>query len=200
MCASDTRELAAMTDPKKFDPAKAALLDAPERERILPTARIIDLLELSGDETVVDYGAGTGRIAIAAALEHGGRILAVDESPEMIEHLRARLTSAGLVEPLLVEDNNVPLVDGVADRIVAVNLLHEVRGERALAEMRRLLAPAGFALVVDWERGRERNGGPPDELLYSGQEAQDELRAAGFDPVLLSNAFRSHFAIRAEPV
>jgi len=44
-------------DPKKFDPARAHLLDAPERERYLPTAALVDLLELGGEETVVDYGA-----------------------------------------------------------------------------------------------------------------------------------------------
>ena len=33
-------------DPKKFDPARAHVLDAPERERYLPTDRLVALLEL----------------------------------------------------------------------------------------------------------------------------------------------------------
>ncbi len=35
-------------DPKKFDPARADVLDAPEREAYLPTAELIDLLDLEG--------------------------------------------------------------------------------------------------------------------------------------------------------
>ena len=92
----------------------------------------------------------------------GGELLAVDESPEMLEHLRDHLAGCDRAQALLIMGNRVPRPDGCADRVLAVNLLHEVRGESALTEMRRLLAPGGFILVIDWERGRERDSGPPD--------------------------------------
>ena len=83
-------------DPKKFDPARAHVLDAPERERYLPTDVIVALLDLQGDETVVDYGAGTGRITIPVAhlLRDGGRVVAVD-SYDAAEAIAA-LADAGL--------------------------------------------------------------------------------------------------------
>jgi ubiquinone/menaquinone biosynthesis C-methylase UbiE len=186
-------------DPKKFDPARAHVLDAPERERYLPAAQLVALLELGGDETVVDYGAGTGRLsrAVAAVLTDAGRVIAVDESPEMFELLKEQLAGVARTEPLHITDNNVALPDGSADRVLALNMLHEIRGESALAEMHRLLRRGGFVLVVDWERGRERDSGPPDELLYTADEACKELRAAGLAPELLDAGLPWHFAIKA---
>ena len=185
-------------DPKKFDPARAHVLDAPEREAYLPTAQLIDLLDLNGVERVVDYGAGTGRLALAVARElgEGGRVVAVDESKEMFERLARSVAGVPDVEALLVADNRVPVDDGWAQRILALNVLHEVRGETALAEMRRLLAAGGFLLAVDWERGRDRDFGPPDELLYSREEAESELRAAGLRADPVNAALPYHFAVK----
>ncbi len=185
-------------DPKKFDPARADVLDAPERERYLSTHRLIALLELGGEETVVDYGAGTGRLARGVAERlTGGEVVAVDESEEMFKRLAEALAGIAHARAAYIRENHVPLPDEQADRVLAVNLLHEVRGDGALAEMRRLLGLGGFVLVVDWERGRGREGGPPDHLLYTASEAADELRAVGLEPELLDVALPFHFAIKA---
>ena len=186
-------------DPKKFDPARAHVLDSPERERYLPSGRIVALLELEGGETVVDYGAGTGRLtrAIADALDDTGQVIAVDESPEMFALLTEQLAGAARTKPLQISDNRVPLPDGSADRVLALNLLHEIRGESALAEMHRLVRPGGFVLVVDWERGRERDSGPPDKLLYTADEGAAELREAGLVPEPLDTGLPWHFAVKA---
>jgi trans-aconitate methyltransferase len=84
-------------EPHKFDPANVAKLERPERQRILPNERIVGLLELGGSETVVDYGAGSGVLSVPVARGlPEGVVHAVDESPEMIEHLRRRLEETGL--------------------------------------------------------------------------------------------------------
>ena len=185
-------------DPKKFDPARAHVLDAPEREAYQPTGELIDLLDLDDVRHVVDYGAGTGRLAIAVAekLGEGARVVAVDESQEMFDRLSKAVADVAGVEPLLISDNRVPLDDGWAERILAINMLHEIRGESAPAEMTRLLAPGGFALFVDWERGRDRAFGPPDEILYSRDEAEAVLREAGMRPDPVSAALPYHFAVK----
>src|SRR5215216_3333818 len=50
---------------------------------------------LTSQATVVDLGAGTGRFALAAAA-HCRRVVAVDVSPAMIEHLRRAAGQAGV--------------------------------------------------------------------------------------------------------
>ncbi len=53
----------------------------------------MSLLRLAGDETVVDYGAGTGiyTVAVAEAVPDG-RVIAVEALPSLAEMLRAKLT------------------------------------------------------------------------------------------------------------
>lgn len=186
-------------DPKKFDPSRAHMLDAPERERFLPSAAIVDLLRLEGGETVLDYGAGTGRltIPISEALKAGGKVIALDESPPMVQRLREAIDGRANAEAILISSNRVPVEDASADRVLAVNLLHEVRGEQALAEMRRLVSEDGAVLVVDWAKGRPRDSGPPDEILYSTEEAIAELQAAGFDVESAPIELPFHFALIA---
>jgi SAM-dependent methyltransferase len=163
-------------NPHKFDPARAKVLGRPELQKFLPDDRILDLLRLEGSETVVDYGAGSGILTLPLARRlPRGIVHAVDESPEMVRLLTENLSGACRppnVAAHTIEGNRVPLQDGVVDRVLAVNLLHEVLGEGTLGEMRRLLAPDGFLLVADWRgtwsgnsvphggrRSRPRKGG-----------------------------------------
>lgn len=188
-------------EPHKFDPSRAARLERPERQGWLPNEMVLDLLELSGSETVVDYGAGSGVLTIPLALRlPAGTVHAVDESPEMIGLLRERVGNAGLrnVWAHLIEGNRVPLDEGLADRILAVNLLHEIVGEMALAEMRRLLGPDGRLLIVDWRSDVEREEGPPREVAFTPEEGRNMLLEAGFETAPVTDApFPYHFAILA---
>src|SRR5882724_6832998 len=54
--------------------------------------RTIDRLELTGTETVLDAGCGTGRDAeVLLRRLPGGRVIAVDGSVTMLDRLRERL-------------------------------------------------------------------------------------------------------------
>ena len=170
------------------------------------------LLALAGDETVVDYGAGVGyaTLPLAAALPRG-RVVAVDRSAELLDELRRRLAAsaanggvggAGPVELFLTTDNRVPLPDGAADAIVALNLWHEIYDEQpALDELRRLLAPGGTLAIVDWAPV-ERPVGPPGEHVLTLDQALAvtdamDLVADAVHPA--GTLFAYHYAIVARP-
>lgn len=185
--------------PHKFDPAKAGGLGSPKRLKILPNERVLDFLELEGDETVVDYGAGSGvlTVPVAGSLP-GGVVYAVDESREMLQHLKENLaeTNPTNVYPRLVSDNRLDLANNCVDRILAVNLLHEVIGEGALEEMRRLLKPDGFLLVIDWRSDVRRDMGPPADVSLTAEEGIEMLQEAGFDVTSVEDeAFPYHFVL-----
>ncbi len=194
----------------KFDPRNVARLDDPARLDYQPPGRVLGLLELSGDETVIDYGAGVGytTLPLAAALPRG-HVVAVDGSAELLEELRRRLpegtgdgSSTERVELVHTTDNRVPLPDGAADAIVAVNVWHEIYDEQgALDELRRLLAPGGDLAIVDWAPV-ERPIGPPAAYVLTLEQALTVTDAMGLIADAVHPAgtlFAYHYAIVARP-
>jgi ubiquinone/menaquinone biosynthesis C-methylase UbiE len=162
---------------EKFDPRHADKLENPERLVELPPDKLVELLGLTGGETIVDFGAGTGMYSIPlAAAVPLGRVLAVDEQPELLDRLRAKLAARsvpGCVEPILSEDGRAPLEDAVADRMLIVNVLHHVVDDPgALAEIERLLAPGGRLVAAEFAQ-MDRPVGPPNDHVL----ALDAVRA-----------------------
>ena len=167
-----------------FDPQHAGRLEDPARLAALPQAAVVSLLRLAGDETVVDYGAGTGiyTIAVAQAVP-GGRVIAVEALPRLAEMLRAKLTPelADRLEVVETDANTVPVPDGVADRVVMVDVLHHLYDQpEALAQVTRLLRPGGLFVVVDWGDG-ERPLGPPREHVLGLAAVRKVIASMGLD-------------------
>jgi len=169
-----------------FDPQHAGRLEDPARLAALPQAAVVSLLRLEGDETVVDYGAGTGiyTIAIAEAVPRG-RIIAVEALPRLAEMLRAKLTPELIdrIELVETDSNAVSAPDGVADRVVMVDVLHHLYDQpEALLEVTRLLRPGGLFVVVDWS-DRERPVGPPLEHVLGLAAVRKVISGMGLDEI-----------------
>ena len=77
-----------------FKHTEAHKLEDPERLRWLPPAEVISHLRLLPGMKIADIGAGTGyfSIPIARAVGDGGRVLAADLQPEMLELLHQKLS------------------------------------------------------------------------------------------------------------
>ena len=168
---------------EKFDPAKAGKLESPDRLIELPPAKLVESLQLTGAETVVDFGAGTGMYSLPLAEAVPlGRVYAVDELPEMLDRLRAKLEArppAGNVEPVLSVDGRVPLEDGAAQRMLIVNVLHHVDDDpRALPEIFRLLAPGGRLVAAEFAQ-MDRPVGPPNDHVLPLETVRGLLTGAG---------------------
>jgi ubiquinone/menaquinone biosynthesis C-methylase UbiE len=174
---------------EKFDPKHADKLENPERLVELPPAKLVELLRLAGAETVVDFGAGTGMFSIPlAAAVPLGRVLAVDEQPELLDRLRAKLAAhpeTHNVEPVLSEGGRAPLDDAVADRILIVNVLHHVDDDPgALDEIRRLLAPGGLLVAAEFAQ-MDRPVGPPNDHVLPLDDVRALLTGIGLAELAL---------------
>jgi ubiquinone/menaquinone biosynthesis C-methylase UbiE len=105
----------------------------------------------------------------------------VDEQPELLDRLRAKLAAhpgAG-VEPVLSHGGRAPLDDGVADRMFIVNVLHHVDDDPgALAEIWRLLAPGGLLVAAEFAR-MDRPVGPPNDHVLSLDRVRELLTGTG---------------------
>jgi trans-aconitate 2-methyltransferase len=96
---------------------------------------VLDRLPLAGDETVLDAGCGSGRVTelLAERLE-GGRVVALDGSPAMVEAARRRLARFGDRVTFLVADLGAPLPieSGSLDAVLSTATFHWVPDHVAL--------------------------------------------------------------------
>jgi SAM-dependent methyltransferase len=179
--------------PRRFNPASAARLDDPDRMAYLPPERIAELLNVRTG-LVLDFGTGTGAYAVPLArLLPRVTVLALDEQPEMLAILEAKLAAERLPNVRLAEPSALASFAGRIDRILAINVLHEV-GDRDLEGLPLLLAPDGQALFVDWNAEAERPVGPPADHVYAPAEARARLTRFGFAPAR-TEMFPFHYAI-----
>jgi len=99
-------------------------------------AAVVDRLPLAGDETVLDAGAGSGRVTeLLAERLPKGRVIALDGSPSMIAEARRRLSRFGDRVEYVVADLSRPftLPDGVvADAILSTATFHWILDHDAL--------------------------------------------------------------------
>jgi ubiquinone/menaquinone biosynthesis C-methylase UbiE len=101
---------------------------------------------------LVDIGTGTGRM-IELFGSTAAHTIGIDRSPEMLRLARAKLSERGVRKWELRQGDltALPLADGSADTVILHQVLHYIpTPEAALAEVGRLLAPAGRLLIVDF--------------------------------------------------
>jgi trans-aconitate 2-methyltransferase len=104
---------------------------------------LIERLELSGSETVLDAGCGSGAVTaqLLGALPHG-KIYAVDVAPSMVEHTRVALAGAA-VEVSQQDLTELTLPDPV-DAVFSSATFHWIPDHAALfAALYGVLAPGG---------------------------------------------------------
>ena len=114
--------------------------------RVRPGARILDL------------AGGTGDLSERLAPQVGlhGQVVLADMSRAMLDRGRARLIDrgfAGNVHFARCDAERLPFPDGSFDRVlIGFGLRNVTRQDRALAEMYRVLRPAGMLLVLEFSR------------------------------------------------
>ncbi|MCA9610301.1 MAG: class I SAM-dependent methyltransferase [Myxococcales bacterium] len=104
---------------------------------------------------VLEVAAGTGQFTFDLA-SVADEVVATDQSPQMVARIRARVAERGV--PNVVAETMsayaLDFDDGSFDGVLCANGLHVMeRPERALAEMRRVLAPDGVLLVPTFLHG-----------------------------------------------
>lgn len=184
----------------RFDVKHASRLLSEDRARLLPAEVVLDKLELSRGQQLVDIGVGPGFFAIPAA-ERGAIVYGVDVEPKMLEMLQARAAEQGLqdnVHPVLSDAQAIAIADGVSDRVLYAFVLHEVASRPdALKEVARMLKAAGRVMILEWRPIATEFGPPLHERLQESEVAQ-ELEQAGFQVLETWYPNDQHYAVIAQ--
>jgi ubiquinone/menaquinone biosynthesis C-methylase UbiE len=100
---------------------------------------LVQRLGLDAGSTVLDLGAGTGKLTAAFA-RRVARVIAVEPGPAMLAQLRRAVPEA---EAVLGAAEAIPIGDGAVDAVVCGQSFHWFRMDEALREIRRVLRPGG---------------------------------------------------------
>ena len=147
---------------------------------------------------LVDFGAGTGLFTIEIAERRPDvHVIALDEQASMLERIREKPRAhRSNIEPRLPDV--IAQRAGSVDRVLALNVLHELEDE-SLAALRSLLRADGRALVIDWNPEVERPRGPKPEHLYTSAQTVELLARFGLRATL-HDGFPFHLAWVCEPL
>ncbi len=116
---------------------------------------IADRLDLRPGRTVLDLGAGTGKLT-RALLETGARVIAVEPGDAMRAELERAAPGA---EARRGSAEDIPLPDDSVDAITVGQAFHWFRHDVALPELHRVLRPGGGVALI-W------NNRDPDVPLH----------------------------------
>jgi demethylmenaquinone methyltransferase/2-methoxy-6-polyprenyl-1,4-benzoquinol methylase len=116
----------------------------------------VQIAQVREGERVLDIAAGSGDLALEFARRAGpgGQVWLTDINREMIERGRDRALDRGLSLPVVQCDAEaLPFPSNSFDCVsVAFGLRNMTDKSAALAEMRRVLRPAGRLLVLEFSR------------------------------------------------
>jgi SAM-dependent methyltransferase len=147
-----------MTDPARSGPpamhdlaARGFSVAADAYERSRPdypadaVAQLVERLDLRPGRTVLDIGAGTGKLTRLLTAS-GARVIAL----EPLDAMRAKLpATAPAAEALTGTAEAIPLPEAAVDAAVCAQAFHWFDAPRALADVHRVLRPGGW-LVLIW--------------------------------------------------
>ncbi len=112
--------------------------------------RVCRKLRLSPGEHLLEIGSGWGSLALHAATEYGVHVTTTTLSRRQFEHVRERVSSAGLADRITVKLSDYRELAGSFDKIVSIEMIEAV-GYRYFdsyfSKLSGLLVPEGLALV-----------------------------------------------------
>lgn len=151
----------------RFEAQNKHLLKDEERKQRQPAEDILERAAPTMDEVCADLGCGTGYLSIPFAMRC--RVLiAVDSQREMLETLLSSASEFTRVKivPVQSELPDLPFTGACLDRVLLVNVFHEVEDREKMAlEVERTLRGGGKLSLVDFQKKPTGFGPPVEERI-----------------------------------
>jgi ubiquinone/menaquinone biosynthesis C-methylase UbiE len=172
-----------------------------ERRQWQNPESILNSIGLKPGMTFVDLGCGNGFFALPAARLVGakGKVYGLDADDELIAELQRRANEEGLENLTLTKGRgeDTVLFEKRADIVFMGNVLHDFdEPAKVLVNARRMLKPDGALADVDW-KDEPSPVGPPMNIRFSADKAEQTMKAAGFVTERPENVGLYHYLIIA---
>lgn len=160
----------------------AAWLERDKREREERTDLLLEALALQPGMVVADIGAGTGYLSrrMAPLVVPGGKIIALDLQPEMVNMLQVAANRSGLkqIEVKQSSVDNIKLPKNSIDMAIMVDVYHELAYPyEVMVSILQALKPRGQLVFVEYKAEDVR---VPIKPLHKMSEAQIKREASIF--------------------
>ena len=157
-------------------------LERPDRAVWQKPDAVVAALHLSGSETLVDVGAGSGYFTFrfAKAIPKG-KVIATDIDPEMVRHVHHKVLTTGIrnVKVVLAEPGD-PGIEPGADVVFVCDVIHHVEGRDAwLAKLSSEMKAGGKLVVIEFKEGKLPEG-PPESVKIPKAKLVAIIEGAGF--------------------
>ncbi len=154
-----------------------------------PNRLAIAAIDVQPNDRVLELGFGPGcGIADLAKQVSQGRVLGIDQSPEMLElatRANHHAIKHGLVQLHLGRFEALPYNDASINKVLAINVAYFFGSEgREVAEIYRVLHAGGLAVVYVTDRatmGNWKFSRPDTHRLYDADELNSMLHQGGFE-------------------
>src|SRR5699024_3547102 len=138
---------------KKFDERQRLGKDDSERRNLLPQAYILSLLNIHGNDTILDVGSEAGYFTLPLARRTTNTVFTVAIERETLECIQKQSYENDIqnITPLQDSITQLSLETNSIDRSLISMALHKVETlKEAFDEMYRVLKPGGRLVVIDW--------------------------------------------------
>jgi 2-polyprenyl-3-methyl-5-hydroxy-6-metoxy-1,4-benzoquinol methylase len=146
-----------------------AFLERPDRAAWQKPDAVVAALGLTGKETIVDIGAGSGYFSfrLARAVPKG-KVIALDVEPEMIRHIHHKAMTEGVrnLQAVFAKPDD-PGVPAEADLVFMCDVLHHIQDRPAwLAKLAAQIHIGARLALVEFKEGKLPEG-PPEAVKLS---------------------------------
>jgi len=174
------------------------------REVVQHLDAIVDACQLKPGMAVADVGAGTGLFTrpFARKVAPGGKVYAVDITPDFIEYIEKTCREEGLrnVVGVVNKDTSAELPPHSVDLVFICNTYHHFEYPmKMLQSIYRAVRPGGRVVLVDYKKEK----GVSPEWVFGHVRADkkltmEEVTRAGFKFLDSPDFMRIHYLLRFE--
>jgi ubiquinone/menaquinone biosynthesis C-methylase UbiE len=174
----DMKNMKPFADVQKY----IAFLERADRAIWQKPDSVVSYMNLKGDETIADVGAGSGYFSFrfANALPKG-KVVAIDIEPEMIMHIHHKVLASKIknMEVVLATADD-PKVPAKANIVFICDVLHHLTNRAQwLATLYSEITKGTKLILIEFREG-DLPQGPPEKMKITSKEMLALMTGAGF--------------------